>query len=182
MSEWVSWGICNGRVQRRHSWWSESAEASVTFNETDLKTQTVLAEMMGLEAAEPACSQISWSYHERHGRRTGSKGTSCVSVLIKTLTEGFSVSLSACLLPHFVFLPLIAVLSCCGSGASTQPCFAMCISLEGPWPRSAAGCHRSAGFPRFWFPTWLAAVGIELSELSPWSEGFVHWPRCWVQL
>lgn len=114
VSEWVSWGICNGRVQRRHSWWSESAEASVTFNETDWKTQAVLAEMMGLEAADPPCSQISWSCHEQHGRRTGSRGTSCVSVLIKTLTEGFSVSLSACLLPYFVFLPLTAVVSGCG--------------------------------------------------------------------
>lgn len=39
----------------------ESAEASITFNEADLKTQTVLAEMMGLEAAEcsPESPEIS---------------------------------------------------------------------------------------------------------------------------
>lgn len=39
----------------------ESAEASIMFNEADLKTQTVLAEMMGLEAAEcsPESPEIS---------------------------------------------------------------------------------------------------------------------------
>lgn len=121
----------------------------------------------------------------------GSRGISWVSVFMRTLTEWFSLSLSACLLPYFVFLPVTAFLSCCGSEASIGPCFAVWIPwsrrqpLEGPWPYSAAGSHKCAGFPRFWFPTWLAAVGIELSELSELSsrsEGFVHWPQHWEQL
>lgn len=118
----------------------------------------------------------------------GSRGISCMSVFMKTLTEWFSLFLSACLLPYFVFFPLTAVLICCGSGASTGPCFAVWIPssrkqpLEGPWPHWAAGSHKCAGFPRFWFPTWLEAVGVELSELSSWSEGLVHWPQRWDQL
>lgn len=104
----------------------------------------------------------------------GSRGISCLSVFIKTLTEQFS--LSQC-------LPLaILCISSPHSRAELPWARGQCLALlcrvdpleqplEGPGPCLAAGSHKCAGFPRFWFPTWLAAVGIELSELSSRSEG-----------
>lgn len=101
---------------------------------------------------------------EWRGRRTGPRSISCVSVFITTLTEQFPQSFSACLLPYFIFLSLTAVLSCCGSGARTQPCFAMWIPGAGgnPW--------KVYGFAQLW-----AATSVLAFQGFDFQPGWQQW-------
>lgn len=125
--------------------------------------------MMGLEAAESSLLEFP-EVGEWCGRRTGSRDISCLSVFIKTWTERFSLSLSACLLPYFVFLPLTAVLSCCGSGPGLSPVL--------PWGSPRAGgspwkCHGLA-----WLQTATSVLTFQGFDFQPgWQQWGLNYPN-----